>query len=193
MKRTTNVARMVAGAALLVAGAAAALYPWMTDLGFDFAQRALAAEVPAAKAPSAEAAQAGAIRLPAGCVARILIARIALDAYVVEGTGTKDLQRGPGHYPETPLPGEHGNSAIAGHRTTHGHVFRRLDELVVGDEIVTYTAARRAVYKVVSVRPVTPEDVGVVDPVDGYRLTLTTCHPEGSAKQRLIVTAEMVR
>lgn len=193
MKRTTNVVRMVVGVALLVAGAASALYPWMTDLGFDSAQRALAAEVTDAKAPSAQAAQAGAIRLPRGCVARILIAKISLDAYVVEGTGAADLERGPGHYPETPLPGDKGNSAIAGHRTTHGHVFKRLDELVPGDEIVTYTAERRAVYKVTGVRPVSPEDVSVVDPVDGNRLTLTTCHPEGSAKQRLIVTAEMVR
>jgi sortase A len=75
----------------------------------------------------------------------------------------------------------------------HGHVFRRLDELKPGDEIVTVTDAGRSVYRVVGVRVVDKSDWSVVDPFDGYRLTLTTCHPVGSAKQRLVVSAEMVR
>lgn len=179
----------IAGALLVVAGLAVALYPQLTELRYGFEQRAFAAQV----GSRTETATPGGEPIPDGAVAHLVIPRIGVDAYVVEGTELEQLDRGPGHYPGTPLPGDPGNCGIAGHRTMHGHVFRRLDELQPGDEIVTATAKGRAVYRVVAVRVVNKSDWSVVDPFDGYRLTLTSCHPVGSARQRLCVTAEMTR
>ena len=77
---------------------------------------------------------------PSGeAVAIIRIPKIGVDQAVVEGVSLASLRKGPGHYPSTPLPGEAGNAAIAGHRTTYGAPFNRLDELVAGDEIQVTT------------------------------------------------------
>jgi sortase A len=73
----------------------------------------------------------------------------------------------------------------------YGHVFHDLDQLEPGDQIVTYTETGRAVYRVVEVGVVDPTDVEVVAPTKDTRLTLTTCHPIGSARQRLVVVAEL--
>jgi sortase A len=127
-------------------------------------------------------------------MALIEIPAIGVTKYVVAGVETSDLKKGPGHYPNTPFPGELGNSAIAGHRTTYGEPFRQLDELVVGDSIVvTDLLGRRFTYLVTGQQIVTPKDSWVVDTVDPTiaTLTLTTCHPEFSAKQRLIVFAQL--
>src|SRR5690606_11741340 len=72
-------------------------------------------------------------------VARIVIPSIGVDEIVVEGVSRSDLKKGPGHYPQSPMPGQPGNSAIAGHRTTYGQPFHRVDELVAGDEIIVTT------------------------------------------------------
>jgi LPXTG-site transpeptidase (sortase) family protein len=177
---------------LVAAGLAVALYPQLTEWRYAFEQQAFASQTPIGTV-GADAVAAGGQAMPEGIVANLQIPKIDLEAWVVEGTDLADLDRGPGHYPGTPLPGERGNSGIAGHRTMHGHVFRRLDELEPGDEIVTVTGVRRSVYRVVSVRVVNKSDWSVVDPFDGYRLTLTTCHPVGSARQRLVVTADLAQ
>lgn len=114
--------------------------------------------------------------------------------YVVEGVSLDMLRRGPGHYPDSVAPGEDGNFAIAGHRTTHGAPFYHLDELQTGDEIhVMDRSGRQWRYVVRETMVVAPSDVWVVDqdPLgDGYPLlTLTTCHPRFSAAQRYIVFA----
>jgi sortase A len=126
---------------------------------------------------------------------RLKIARIGVDVLVVQGTTPAALRAGAGHYPSTPLPGEVGNVGIAGHRTTYGRPFNRLAELHPGDLLQLETPL--AVYTYTAVpgfgghgNPwvVSPRDVGVVAPVAGKRLlTLTTCHPKGSAKQRLVM------
>ena len=113
--------------------------------------------------------------------------------YIYPGVGREDLKNGPGHFPETPMPGQLGNSAIAGHRTTYGEPFRNLDELEVGDEIVVTMPYGIFTYRVTSVEIVDPSDrevIATTDP-DVAALTLTTCHPEYSASQRLIVHAEL--
>jgi sortase A len=127
-------------------------------------------------------------------VAVIDIPDLGVTKYVVAGVAASDLKKGPGHYPMTPQPGHLGNVAIAGHRTTYGEPFRDLDELETGDDIVvTDVAGRTFYYRVTESFVVQPEDSWVVATTDPSRalLTLTTCHPEFSAKQRLIVTAEL--
>jgi sortase A len=180
--------RIFLAVAIVACGATIAAYPFMTDLRYAFAQRALAAAVPTSAASSHSGQP-----MPGGAVARIVIPKISLDAYVLNGTTSDVLDQAPGHYEETPKPGEHGNCCIAGHRTTYGHPFRHLDSLSAGDEIVTYTTARMAVYRVVSIHPVDPSEVGVAAPTRDNRLTLTTCNPVGSARERLVVVAALVR
>jgi sortase A len=128
-------------------------------------------------------------------VARLDIPSIGLDGkIVIEGVRVGDLQDGPGHFPETPLPGQFGNAAIAGHRTTHGQPFFRIDEIAPGDEIVVTTLAGRYVYIVTESIIVGPDDYSKVIPtIDPSlaTLTLTSCHPKFSAKQRIVVTAEV--
>ena len=124
--------------------------------------------------------------------ARIRIPRIGVDKTVVEGVTTSALREGPGHYPGTPLPGQAGNSAIAGHRTTYGAPFHRLDELQENDLIYVTTVQGSFVYRVAESLIVAPTDVYVLDATDDNRLTLTTCHPRYSARQRLIIVAELL-
>lgn len=111
---------------------------------------------------------------------------------VVEGVRLSDLRSGAGHMPWTPLPGQPGNAVISGHRTTNGAPFHELDELEPGDAIEVETALGVHVYEVRETRIVRPTDVWVTDPRDGAWLTLTTCNPKFSARQRLIVFAELV-
>lgn len=128
---------------------------------------------------------------PGDPIGVIEIPRIGVRDFVVSGVSTEDLRKGPGHFPDTPLPGELGNSAIAGHRTTYGQPFAELDRLQSGDEIVMeMLGGGRYVYRVDSVRVVAPSDVSVVETEqpDVARITLTTCHPRWSASQRLIVS-----
>jgi sortase A len=119
---------------------------------------------------------------------------IGVSKYVVAGVETADLKKGPGHYPGTPFPGELGNASIAGHRTTYGEPFRHLDDLNIGDPIiVTDLLGRKFTYLVSNQQVVGASDSWVVATTDPTKaiLTLTTCHPEFSAKQRLIVSAEL--
>jgi sortase A len=134
-------------------------------------------------------------------VARIAIPKLGMDQFVVEGVDVGDLRKGPGHYPATPLPGQEGNVAIAGHRTTYGAPFENLDQLATGDEITVQTVQGTFNYEL-------SEDPFVVSPDDGdvllptsdparpasslATLTLTTCNPKYSAAERLIVKASLV-
>ena len=111
---------------------------------------------------------------------------------VVEGVRTADLRNGAGHMPNTVLPGQPGNAVISGHRTTYGEPFRQLDALDPGDRIEVETALGTHVYAVRETRVVRPTDVWVAEPREGAWLTLTTCHPEFSARERFVVFAELV-
>lgn len=126
-----------------------------------------------------------------GGVALIKIPKIGIDRVVVEGVEVEHLKKGPGHYPETALPGQRGNMVISGHRTTYGAPFYRLDELRVGDEIVLVDAVGSYNYRVTESKIVRPTDLGVIAPSSDARLTLTTCHPRFSARQRLIIVASL--
>ncbi|HEX4905608.1 MAG TPA: class E sortase [Acidimicrobiales bacterium] len=122
-------------------------------------------------------------------IAQIRIPKIGVTRYVVEGVGVADLKKAPGHYPMTPLPGQVGNVAIAGHRTTYGQPFYRLNELEPGDEIELQTLQGSFTYVVDGKQVVQPSQTEVLDQTEDARLTLTTCEPRYSARRRLIVTA----
>ncbi|MGH9124955.1 MAG: class E sortase [Acidimicrobiales bacterium] len=124
-------------------------------------------------------------------VAHMVIHKIGLDAYVVQGVEDSDLSEGPGHYPGTPMPGEAGNVAIAGHRTTYGAPFYDLNELTAGDQIFITTQAGTFLYVVDHSEVVDPTDVAVIDPTTTNLLTLTTCNPRYQATTRLIVVATL--
>ena len=126
-------------------------------------------------------------------IAQISIPAIGVSEYVVEGTDTESLRKGPGHYPETPLPGERGTSAIAGHRTTYGAPFRHIDELKPHERITIDMPDGRFVYGVERTKVVDDQDLSVLDRVDHPRLVLSACHPLYSAAQRIVVFARLER
>jgi sortase A len=128
-----------------------------------------------------------------GLIARMQIPAIDLDWYVSEGVSLDVLRDGPGHFEGTARPGEEGNAAIAGHRTTYGAPFNRLDELGEGDEITfTYLTGRQFTYTFRETLIVQPSDVSVLQDAGDNRLTLTACHPEYSAAERIVVVADLV-
>jgi sortase A len=123
----------------------------------------------------------------------IRIPTIDLESWIVSGVDPPDLRKGVGHYPSTPMPGEQGNAALAGHRTTYGHPFYDLDKLDPGDLITVQTLTGSFTYSVTGSTVVNPSDTHVIDDQpDKVMLTLTTCDPKYSARNRLIVTAELV-
>jgi sortase A len=129
---------------------------------------------------------------PGDPVGRIVMPSIGVSEVFVEGTGAGDLRAGPGHYPQTPLPGERGTVAIAGHRTTYGAPFRRVDRLEAGDRIELRMPYGRFTYRVERTRIVEPTEVSVIARVDHDRLVLSACHPLYSAAQRIVVFARQV-
>jgi sortase A len=122
----------------------------------------------------------------------IRIDAIELDMAVVQGATWWTLMRGPGHYPSTPLPGEGGNVAIAGHRTTFLHPFGGLDRVHAGDLIAIQTANGEFVYRVAWQRILPPGATWVTQPTSRPSLTLTTCWPRFSSAKRLVVRAVQV-
>ena len=146
------------------------------------------------------------------------IPRLGLDyeRVVLEGTQERQLSQGPGHYEDTAMPGEQGNVSFAGHRVGKGSPFLELDTLLPGDPIVVETSDTWFVYRMlgdvatgdVQADPsgipgrqiVAPEDIEVISPTPGQAadsaptgayLTLTTCHPRYSARERMIIHARL--
>jgi LPXTG-site transpeptidase (sortase) family protein len=125
---------------------------------------------------------------------KLEIESIKLNQFIVSGTDEQSLEFGPGHYIQTAFPGAGGNVGIAGHRTTFGAPFANLDKVELGDELILTVGAYKYHYEV--------DEVTIVEAVGGEyvlynrgddRLTLTTCHPKYSAKQRLIVTGILTK
>ena len=122
-------------------------------------------------------------------IAILEIPKINVNQIVVQGTNDAQLQLGPGHYTQTPLPGQAGNVGIAGHRTTWARPFYNLNALVKGNKIILSTVNGTFTYSVTSSQIVNPTDVAVLNPTPDATLTLTTCNPRFSAAQRLVVQA----
>ncbi len=125
-------------------------------------------------------------------IAKIRIPSIGVSRTVVEGVALGQLKRGPGHYPETPLPGQAGNVSIAGHRTTYGQPFHNIDKVKVGDQVVFDTLQGQFIYEVTESKVVQPDQVEILEDKGDNRITLIACHPKYSAAQRLIVIGKLV-
>ena len=123
--------------------------------------------------------------------AEMRIPSIGVEQVLFEGVTPATLRLGPGHMPWTPLPGQPGNAVISGHRTTYGAPFSDIDALAPGDVIEIDTVIGTHVYTVREQVIVSPTDVWVTEPRQGAWLTLTTCHPRFSARERLIIFAEL--
>ena len=124
-------------------------------------------------------------------VGRLTILSANINHYVVFGATNNKLEYGPGYILGTSLPGSGGNFAIAGHRTTYGAPFGNLDRVQVGETIIFQTNTNQYKYQVIEVKIVSPEDNYVLENYGDDRITLTTCHPKFSAKQRLVVIGQL--
>ena len=115
-----------------------------------------------------------------------------LNMVFVQGTDEASLELGPGHYPETAMPGQGKTVAIAGHRTTYLAPFRHIDSLKPGDKITLKMPYGTFIYSVQKSEIVDPSDVGIIHNTGYERLVLSACHPLYSASQRYIVYARLV-
>lgn len=190
-KKAARLALSLLSISLLLAAAGVIGYPFYTNLYQDRLQGQLDRQLASPELRDAYLDRQVAV---GDSLTRIKIPRLGVDTVVVEGTTASALRAGAGHYPSTPLPCEVGNVGIAGHRTTYGRPFHNLDQLEPGDRIVLETPVGTCTYEVrVDPFVVAPTAVEVVaNTPDEARLTLTTCHPKGSARQRLVVSATMI-
>lgn len=177
-------------AVLALVGIGLVAYPFVTDLWASRIQSGLTGDLNAMDRDY----RLGKVKT-GDPLTRLEIPKLDVDVIVVEGTTASALRAGAGHYPKTPLPGEKGNVAIAGHRTTYGRPFNRIDELTAGDRVILTTPVGRHVYEITR-RPwvVDDQDWSVINdyPDKGSFLTLTSCHPEGSAEYRIVARAQLV-
>ncbi len=121
----------------------------------------------------------------------IEIPKLGVNRALWEGVSLPTLDRGPGHWPGTAMPGSLGNVVVGGHRVSHDRPFRDIDQLVPGDEIaLTYSGVRHS-YIVTGAQVVTPNDVWVINQSMAHTATLFACHPPGSTRERFIVFARL--
>jgi sortase A len=200
LRRAAGFGLLVVG--LLLVAEATVTVLWQepfTYLSARGAQKELSAELDRAPVPAAP----GTDRLPALArqaerradegdpLGRIVIPEIGAKFVFVSGTRTPDLRKGPGHYDDTALPGEHGTVGIAGHRTTYLAPFRNIDDLDRGDRVELRMPYGRFEYTVAGTKIVSPRDVGVLRHQGGDWLVLTACHPLYSAAKRIVVSARL--
>jgi len=182
---------------LMVSGLAMFAYPVATDAYSRYRQGKLNGQFGGSRL---EQSYASGKFAEGSVLTRLLIPKLKLNVLVVEGTSATALRAGAGHYVGTPLPGEAGNVAIAGHRTTFGRPFNHLDEMRAGDQVLLETPFNVFHYKVLPAFdghanpwPIKPTNTSVLANTPGqHLLTLTTCPPKGSARERLILRLELV-
>lgn len=195
-----GTALLLLSVAMLGAAGWLGAYPFYTNVRAERQQTTLNQQFnEIAKSTTKEEYQAGKIADGAP-LTRLEIPKLGVSTVVVEGTNATALAAGAGHYRDTPLPGEAGNVSIAGHRTMNGRPFSRLDELRPGDAVILVTPFAKYTYQLVGSfdghpNPwVTgPNAWEVVAATKDATLTLTTCHPKGSASQRLIARGKLVK
>jgi sortase A len=117
----------------------------------------------------------------------IEIPKLDINETMFDGIRLTTLDKGPGHWPGTAMPGDIGNVVVAGHRVSHSKPFRHIERLVAGDEVIFTTEAGRFVYTVVSTEIVQPNAIYIIDQTAEKTGTLFACHPPGSTAQRIVV------
>lgn len=122
----------------------------------------------------------------------IEIPKIGLTTEMYEGIRLTTLDRGPGHWPGTAMPGQTGNVVVAGHRVSHAKPFRNIDKLAPGDQVVFTTADGTFTYQVTSTEIVTPDTISIIDQTADKTATLFACHPPGSTRERIVVHLAIV-
>jgi sortase A len=197
------VAAVMATSGMLLLADAALTLVWQEPISALLAgrhQAALAEGMPAPPKPAPTLSDATLRRLAAeheAATARgeawggIELPTLGREYVVVEGTDAASLRKGPGHYTDTPLPGEGGTVAVAGHRTTYLAPFRTIDRLEPGDDVIVQMPWARFRYAVEKTQIVAPTDTRVIERTDHERLVLTACHPLLSAAQRIVVFAAL--
>lgn len=189
-------ARKAIGLIVVILGLCVAAYPMYTDYRAQQAQKDLLKQLeeqnPVMEGPIKGSADTGGKVSEKTPMMLIEIPKLAIRAAVSGGTSYADLKTGPGWYPQSALPGQ-GNTAIAGHRTMYGAWFHDLHKLQEGDTIFLDYQGNLYTYKVERVFVVANNDWSVIDPTEKPSLTLTTCNPIGSAKQRLVARGVLVQ
>jgi sortase A len=125
-------------------------------------------------------------------IGEIRIPKIGLVHPIYEGITLTVIDHGPGHWPGSAMPGQVGNAVFAGHRVTHTHPFRNIDQLVPGDLIQFVMPDGTYTYKMTSQQIVNPSDTWIVNPTPDATVTLFACHPPGSAAHRIVVRGTYV-
>ena len=120
---------------------------------------------------------------------RVQVPAISVDAPVVQGDGWEQLKKGVGQYIGSPNPGENGNIVLSAHNDVFGEIFRDLDHLQSGDEVVLFTSQKTYTYVIDQTRIVEPTQVEVLAPTENATLTLISCYPYMVDNQRIVVTA----
>jgi LPXTG-site transpeptidase (sortase) family protein len=130
---------------------------------------------------------------PQVVLGRVDIPKLEVSQELQQGMTLTAINRGPSHWPGTPLPGEMGNVVVAGHRVTYLRSFNRLDELVAGDQVVfTMLDGGVHTYEVVRISIVGPEDLWIADQTYAHTATLFACHPKHSARQRIVASLRLL-
>jgi len=186
--------KAVAGAAP-AAAAELASDETVEDLPVPSTTPTTAAPVPAAPAPRTKPAPPPAnerAKSPIVKIGEIRIPKIGLVHPIYEGVTLTVVDKGPGHWPGSAVPGQLGNAVFAGHRVTHSHPFRNVDKLAAGDEIIFVMPDGTYTYKMTKQEIVKPTDVWIVNPTPTATLTLFACHPPGSAAKRIVIRGDFV-
>ena len=125
-------------------------------------------------------------------IGTIEIPALGLVHRIYQGVTLHNIDLGPSHWPGTADPGEPGNTVFAGHRVTHSHPFRHIDDLVPGDQVIFTVHGVRSVYAVTGSMVVGPDDTWIATQTPDATGTLYACHPPGSLAERYVVKLALV-
>ena len=130
--------------------------------------------------------------VPVAEIGAISIPKLGLQHAIYEGIWLTVLNVGPGHWPNSAMPGQRGNTVFPGHRSTFSQPFHDVDRLVAGDEVIFQMPDADHVYRVRETIIVKPTDMWVVDQTEAPTFTLVACHPKGSAAERIVIKGDLV-